>query len=68
MDDVYAWEQMLLAGAAARRSTTRRYGAVELPGSPLRFDDNAYSGGRDAHLPPPTLGQHDASIREWLEG
>ena len=42
------------------------YGPVELTGSPLRFDDNAFSGGREHHLPPPLLGEHTAAIRTWL--
>jgi formyl-CoA transferase len=42
-------------------------GRIELPGPPIRFDDNAYAGGRAEHLPPPTLGQHDSSVRAWLE-
>ena len=41
--------------------------AAACPGSPIRFDDNAFSGGRPTHLAPPTLGQHDESIREWLD-
>jgi len=40
---------------------------VDLPGSPIRFDDNPFSGGRSEHLAPPTLGQHDESIRNWLD-
>ena len=42
-------------------------GPVDLPGSPLRFDDNPFSGGRSEHVAPPTLGQHNESIREWLD-
>lgn len=66
MDDVYNWEQVRSQGLllGVEHSTL---GHVELPGSPLRFDENPYSGGRSAHLAPPTLGQHDESIREWLE-
>jgi formyl-CoA transferase len=42
------------------------YGALRLTGSPLRFDDHAYSGGRERHLPPPLLGEHGDAIRAWL--
>jgi crotonobetainyl-CoA:carnitine CoA-transferase CaiB-like acyl-CoA transferase len=42
-------------------------GRIELPGPPLRFDDNAYAGAREHHLPPPLLGQHDESVRAWLD-
>jgi crotonobetainyl-CoA:carnitine CoA-transferase CaiB-like acyl-CoA transferase len=42
-------------------------GPVRLPGSPLRFFafDGAETTPRD-HRPPPTLGQHDLAVREWL--
>ena len=65
MDDVYAWDQALSQGLqlTVDHSTL---GAIDLPGSPLRFDDNAHSGGRSSHDAPPTLGQHNESIREWL--
>ena len=66
MDDVYSWEQTLSQGL--RLSVDHpTLGTVDLPGSPLRFDDNPYSGGRPAHLAPPTLGQHSEAIREWLD-
>lgn len=42
-------------------------GRVELPGSPLRFDDLPHSGGRDVHLPPPRLGEHNDAVRAWLD-
>jgi hypothetical protein len=42
-------------------------GAVDLPGPPIRLDDNTYAGGRSDHVAPPTLGQHNESIREWLD-
>ena len=65
LDDVYAWEQTRSQGLllAVEHPTL---GPIELPGSPLRFDENAYSGGRPSHDAPPTLGQHNASIRAWL--
>jgi formyl-CoA transferase len=38
-------------------------GRLTLPGPPLRFDgDEALS-----HRAPPTLGQHDESVRAWLD-
>jgi crotonobetainyl-CoA:carnitine CoA-transferase CaiB-like acyl-CoA transferase len=66
LDDVYAWDQtlsqhLLLSVAHATQGT------LNLPGSPIRFDDNAFSGGRREHLAPPTLGQHDEAIRAWLD-
>ena len=66
LDDVYTWEQtrsqhLLLSVQHATQ------GELRLPGSPIRFDDNAFSGGRPNHEAPPTLGQHNESIREWLD-
>ncbi len=66
MDDVYSWEQTLSQGLLLSVDHATQ-GELNLPGSPVRFDDNPYSGGRPTHLAPPTLGQHDASIREWLD-
>ena len=42
-------------------------GALQLPGlaDPLRRQP-VYSGGRTEHVAPPTLGQHNDSIRAWL--
>ncbi len=66
MDDVYSWDQVLSQGLLLSVEHATQ-GTLQLPGSPIRFDDNPYSGGRSAHLAPPTLGQHDESIREWLD-
>ncbi len=67
IDDVYAWDQTRSQGlvVSVDHSTL---GTVELPGSPVRFDDNGHSGGRSRHQAPPTLGQHNTSIRDWLDG
>ena len=66
LDDVYGWEQTLSQGLLVS-VPHETLGSVDLPGSPIRFDDNTFSGGRSAHSAPPTLGQHDESIREWLD-
>jgi len=65
MDDVYAWDQVRSQGLVLEVDHPA-YGSLELTGSPLRFDDNAFSGGRERHLPPPLLGEHTESIRTWL--
>jgi crotonobetainyl-CoA:carnitine CoA-transferase CaiB-like acyl-CoA transferase len=65
VDDVYAWEQTLSQHLLLEVEHPG-LGVLRLPGSPLRFDDNPFSGGRREHLPPPTLGQHDAAVRAWL--
>ena len=66
LDDVYSWEQTLSQGllVSVPHDTL---GSVDLPGSPIRFEDNPFSGGRSEHLAPPTLGQHNESIRNWLD-
>jgi crotonobetainyl-CoA:carnitine CoA-transferase CaiB-like acyl-CoA transferase len=66
MDDVYGWEQVRSQGLVLEVDHPS-YGPLELSGSPLRFDDNAFSGGRVTHVAPPTLGQHSEEIRAWLE-
>jgi crotonobetainyl-CoA:carnitine CoA-transferase CaiB-like acyl-CoA transferase len=65
MDDVYAWDQVLSQGLVLEVDHPA-YGPLRLSGSPLRFDDNAFSGGRAHHVAPPTLGQHSEAIRSWL--
>ena len=66
VDDVYAWEQTRSQGLLIEVEHPV-VGTLQLPGSPLRFDDNTFSGGRRTHLAPPSLGQHDDAIRAELE-
>src|SRR6476619_2005378 len=66
LDDVYDWEQTRSQGLLLSVEHATQ-GSLNLPGSPIRFDDNPFSGGRSTHLAPPTLGQHNESIREWLD-
>lgn len=65
LDDVYAWEQTRSQGLLVDVEHATQ-GTLSLPGSALRFDDLPYSGGREHHDAPPTLGQHDAAVRAWL--
>ncbi len=67
LDDVYAWEQTLSQGLVLEVDHPT-LGAIKLPGSPLRLDDQEFSGGRTDHLAPPTLDQHGDEIRRWLAG
>jgi crotonobetainyl-CoA:carnitine CoA-transferase CaiB-like acyl-CoA transferase len=62
LDEVYSWEQTRSQGLLVDVKHAS-LGTITLPGPSLRFD----SGGRDTHLPPPTLGQHNESIRAWLD-
>jgi formyl-CoA transferase len=61
LDRVYAWDQVLSQGLLieAEHATL---GWIKLPGPPLRFDH----GPARRHVAPPTLGQHNDSIRAWL--
>lgn len=62
LDQVYDWEQTRSQGLLIEVEHPL-FGPLQLPGSPLRFDDNDYSGGRLTHEAPPTLGQHSEAIR-----
>lgn len=61
-DEVYAWEQTRSQGLLLPVDHAT-LGRITLPGPPLRFDN----GGRVRHEAPPTLGQHDESVRAWLD-
>ncbi|MGE5718561.1 MAG: CoA transferase, partial [Nocardioidaceae bacterium] len=66
LDDVFTWEQTLSQGLVVDVEHPTA-GRISLPGPPLRFDDNAHAGDREEHLAPPALGQHDQSVRAWLD-
>ena len=63
LDRVYDWDQTRSQGLLVEVDHAT-VGPITLPGPPLRFDD----GGRLDHTAPPTLGQHDESVRRWLDG
>jgi crotonobetainyl-CoA:carnitine CoA-transferase CaiB-like acyl-CoA transferase len=66
LDQVYAWEQTRSQGLVVEVEHPS-LGRIQLPGPPIRFDDNQYAGGRRTHLPPPTLGQHTHEVLAWLD-
>jgi len=66
IDRVYDWEQTRSQGLVLSVDHPV-LGPIELPGPPIRFDDLPYAGGRAEHLAPPMLGQHDESVRAWLD-
>ena len=66
LQDVYEWEQTLSQGLLLEVQHDT-LGSIDLPGSPLRYDDNSHSGGRSEHAAPPALDQHGAAIRDWLD-
>lgn len=65
LDQVYAWDQVSSQGLVLGVDHPT-LGTITLPGNPVRFDDNGFSGGRAVHLPPPALGEHDDEVRRWL--
>ena len=66
LDEVYAWDQALSQGLLIDVEHPT-LGTVSLPGPPLRFDSNGFAGAREEHLPPPRLGEHNDSVRAWLD-
>ncbi|WP_439564019.1 CaiB/BaiF CoA transferase family protein [Microcella sp.] len=67
IDEVYAWPQTRSQGLVVEVEHPT-LGTIELPGPPLRFFD--FAGGeqtRREHAAPPTLGQHGAAVRAWLD-
>ncbi|MBV9594659.1 MAG: CoA transferase [Actinobacteria bacterium] len=62
LDEVYTWDQTISQGLVIQVEHPT-LGRIDLPGPPIRYDD----GGRRVHRAPPTLGQHNDSIRRWLD-
>ncbi|WP_328996367.1 CoA transferase [Kribbella sp. NBC_01245] len=63
--EVYEWEQTRSQGLLIDVDHPT-LGKIQLPGPPLRFDDHPYAGARETNLPPPRLGEHNASVNAWL--
>ncbi len=66
IDRVYDWDQTRSQGLVLDLDHPV-LGQIEVPGPPIRFDDNAFAGGREVHDAPPALGAHNESIRKWLD-
>ena len=66
LDGVYDWDQTRSQGLVIDVDHPL-LGTIEIPGPPIRFDDNAFAGGRSEHLHPPLLGEHNESVRAWLD-
>lgn len=62
LDRVYDWDQTRSQGLLVDVEHATA-GPLTLPGPPLRFDGSSPV----AHTAPPTLGQHDDSVRAWLD-
>lgn len=71
LPEVYAWEQTRSQGLLVDIDDPE-LGRIQLPGPPLRFF--AVEGGaeeevtRRRHTPPPTLGEHEKDVLDWLDG
>ncbi|MGL5929017.1 MAG: CaiB/BaiF CoA transferase family protein [Dermatophilaceae bacterium] len=66
LDRVYDWEQTRSQGLVIGVDHPV-LGDIELPGPPIRLDDNGFAGGRETHRPPPRLGEHTSSVLAWLD-
>ena len=66
LDRVYEWEQTRSQGLVLDVDHPV-LGAIQIPGPPIRLDDNAFAGGRSEHQHPPMLGEHNESVRAWLD-
>ena len=64
IDEVYQWDQTLQQGLVIDVEHAR-LGTISLPGTPWSFD-SLEGGTTPRHQAPPTLGEHDASVRAWL--
>lgn len=70
LEEVYAWDQVQAQGLLVEVDHAA-LGKVTLPGPVIRFfaadGDDETERSRSAHSAPPTLDQHGAAIRAWLE-
>lgn len=70
LPEVYAWDQVHSQGLLVDVEHPA-LGTITLPGPAIRFFDNdgtrETERSRTTHTAPPTLNQHDAQIRAWLE-
>ncbi len=66
LDEVYGWDQTRSQGLVVGVDHPA-LGPVELPGPPLRFfATDGTELTKRSHAAPPTLGEHDESVRAWL--
>ncbi|MDA8371673.1 MAG: CoA transferase [Nocardiopsaceae bacterium] len=69
IDQVYTWDQVRSQGLLVGVDHPV-LGRVELPGPAVRFDPAEGEAAQDADtgpLPPPRLGEHNESVRAWLD-
>jgi len=67
IDEVYEWDQTRSQGLVISIDHPT-LGQVELPGPSLRLEDlDGQPIGRRTHDAPPLLGQHNSTVRRWLD-
>ena len=66
LDSVYQWDQTLSQGLVMEVDHSS-LGKIEIPGPPIRIEGVGTMGHRPSPLPPPRLGEHNESVRIWLE-
>jgi len=67
IDEVFDWDQTASQGLLVNVDHSV-LGPLTLPGPPLRFfDADGTEVTRRDHLAPPTLDEHGASVRAWLQ-
>lgn len=66
LQEVYEWEQVRSQGLLVEVDHATK-GRFQIPGPVIRFDDNPFGGARAEVTAPPVLGQHNDSIRAWLD-
>ena len=66
LDEVYSWDQTASQGLLVDVEHPI-LGSLRLPGPPLRFFTGAEETTPRDHRPPPTLDEHGAAIRRWLD-
>jgi formyl-CoA transferase len=65
LGEVYSWDQTRSQGLLVDVEHLT-LGRVTLPGPPLRFFTGDAEVTLTDHAAPPTLGQHDDTVRDWL--
>lgn len=66
LKEVYEWDQVASQGLLVEVDHATK-GRLSIPGPVIRFDDNPFGGASPNVLPPPTLGQHNEFVRDWLD-
>ena len=67
LDRVYDWDQTAVAGPGHRRRPPAARHASRSPGRRSGSTTTRLPAARSEHLHPPLLGEHDDSVRAWLD-